>query len=33
MRITYARPDGHEVRLSTMTCAVDRRNRVIDAAG
>jgi len=32
MRITYVRPDGYEVRLATMTCIVDRRNRIVDAS-
>lgn len=33
MRVTYARPDGVEVREATMTCIVDRENRVVDAFG
>lgn len=31
MRITYARPDGYEVRLADMTCVVDRRGKIVDA--
>jgi len=31
MRITYARPDGYEVRLADMTCVVDRSGRIVDA--
>jgi hypothetical protein len=31
MRITYPRPDGLEVKEATMTCIVDRENRIVDA--
>jgi hypothetical protein len=31
MRITYTRPDGYEVRQATLTCIVDRRNKIVDA--
>ncbi len=32
MRITYPRPDGYEVKEATMTCIVDRENRIVDAS-
>ena len=31
MRITYARPNGYEVRLADMTCVVDRNGKIVDA--
>jgi hypothetical protein len=31
LRITYARPNGYEVRLADMTCVVDSRGRIVDA--
>ena len=31
MRITYARPDGYEVRQARMTCIVDRQGKIVDA--
>jgi hypothetical protein len=30
MQVTYARPDGLEVKEATMTCIVDRENRIVD---
>jgi hypothetical protein len=30
MRITYARPNGYEVRLADMTCVVDRNGKIVD---
>ena len=32
MRITYLRLDGYEVKEATMTCIVDRKNRIVDAS-
>ena len=31
MRVTYARPDGLEVKEATMTCIVDRENKIVEA--
>ncbi len=31
IRVTYARPDGLEVKEATMTCIVDGENRIVNA--
>jgi hypothetical protein len=31
MRVTYPRPDGYEVKEATMTCIVDRENKIVEA--
>jgi hypothetical protein len=31
MQVTYARPDGLEVKEATMTCIVDRENKIVEA--
>jgi hypothetical protein len=31
MRITYPHPEGYEVKEATMTCIIDRKNKIVNA--